>query len=283
MSKNDLFGIDISSWQKGFDLAGAGVDFAICKISEGQKWIDPCFNDFYAAAKCPLGAYVYSHATTEEAAIAEAKKALELLGGRFIRLGVFMDVEEEKQLGLPNLGAIVDAFCNTIRESGYIAGAYGSAGRLWARISPSTFNGLVWAASWFAAPRFACDIWQYSSTTKFDGYNGNVDADRVMSERLKAILDDKPADDLQAPASFSLSLPVLKQGDRGEAVKALQGELIARGYFCGGKRDWRGGERADGIYGNVTAESVRTFQRARGLNDNGIVGQETRAALLGLE
>ena len=60
-------GIDISNYQAGLDLAdarGAGIEFAICKISEGRTYRDRQFDTFYAqAAGCglPLGAYVYSH------------------------------------------------------------------------------------------------------------------------------------------------------------------------------------------------------------------------------
>lgn len=281
-------GIDISSWQRGFPATALNAQaFAILKISEGQSWDDPCFDEFYNAAKIPLGAYVYSHATTEGDAIAEAVHALALLKGRKLPLGVFMDVEEQKQLGLANLAAIVNAFCDAIRQGGYLAGAYGSAGQLWARVDPRTFDGLVWAASWGAEPRFACDIWQYSSETSLDFFNGHVDGDLAMSERMKALISgapepEKPSD--EGTSSFSLNgVPVLQQGDTGDAVKAMQGELLALGYSCGGKKDWRGAEQADGIFGNVTAESVRSFQRSRNLADNGIVGPKTRAALIGLK
>ena len=64
-------GIDISSWQKG--LVSLPVDFAIFKISEGQSWVDPCFDEFYRMATIPVGAYVFSHAVTEDAARLEAK------------------------------------------------------------------------------------------------------------------------------------------------------------------------------------------------------------------
>ena len=282
-------GVDISSWQRGLPASALNQNnFAILKISEGQGWRDPCFDEFYDAATIPLGAYVYSHATSEADAIAEAKYALKLLEGRALPLGVYMDVEESKQLVLDNLAAIVDAFCFAIRQGGYKAGAYGSAGQLWARVSPLTFNGYVWAASWGAEPRFACDIWQYSSDTRLDGYRGPVDGDKAMSERMQALIagqpaPDKPSDDDQA-ATFSINgVPVLQEGDFGDAVKAMQGELLALGYSCGGSKDWRGVEKADGIFGPVTAESVRSYQRARGLNDNGICGPKTRAFLLGVK
>lgn len=303
MTEQDLRGIDISSWQAGISASALNsVDFAILKISEGQSWTDPQFDNFYAAATVPLGAYVYSHATTEDEARAEARKALDLAKGRKLPLGIFIDVEERKQLSLRDsvLTAVVKAFCDTIRAGGYRPGAYGSDGNLWAKVGPSYLGSdvLVWSACWGGQPRVVCDVWQDSDKGRISGYNGNVDTDVCMSERFAALItgknEEKPApapDTPPAPeqpaedekATFSLlGVPVLRKGDTGDAVKAMQGELLALGYSCGGKRFLCGHETADGIFGNVTEESVRSFQRSRNLPDNGIVGPKTRAALLGI-
>ena len=285
-------GVDISSWQKNLDvktLSARGFGFAIAKISEGQSWVDPCFDRFYSEAgsiDLPFGAYVYSHACTEAAARAEAVKALELLRGRPLRLGVWLDVEDAAQLNTPNLGEIVAAFCDEIRKAGYKTGAYGSAGQLWARVSPSNFNGLVWAASWGLQPRFSCDVWQYTDHLTVEGYSGPVDGDYAMSARFEELLlgeEEKPQEADEDGVSFTLTIPVLQYGDFGDDVKALQGELLALGYSCGGKKNWRGAETPDGVFGNVTEESLRSFQRSRNLTDNGIADQETRAALLGIK
>ena len=305
MTISDLHGIDISSWQRGLSASALNsVDFAILKISEGQSWTDPCFDEFYNAAIIPLGAYVFSYATTEAAAIAEAKHALDLIKGRPLPLGVYMDVEAKEQLSLRDsvLTAVVKAFCDTIRAGGYRPGAYGSDGNLWAKVGPAYLGSdvLVWSACWGGQPRVVCDVWQDSDKGRISGYNDNVDTDVCMSERFAALItgknEEKPApaptpDTPPAPeqpaedekATFSLlGVPVLRKGDTGDAVKAMQGELLALGYSCGGKRFLCGHETADGIFGNVTEESVRSFQRSRNLPDNGIVGPKTRAALLGI-
>lgn len=65
---------------------------------------------------------------------------------------------------------------------------------------------------------------------------------------------------------------LLKNGDEGEDVRQLQSNLIRLGYDCG-----RWG--ADGDFGDGTELAVKAFQRDYGLDDDGIVGPRTRAAM----
>ena len=62
----------------------------------------------------------------------------------------------------------------------------------------------------------------------------------------------------------------LKNGDRGQAVKDLQNLLNHLGYSVG---------TVDGIFGSKTTNAVKAFQRAQGLQADGIVGPNTRSAL----
>ena len=67
--------------------------------------------------------------------------------------------------------------------------------------------------------------------------------------------------------------PLLKQNYRGAYVKFLQQLLESRLYPVGG---------IDGIFGSRTAQAVRDFQAANGLTVDGIVGNNTWAALTNL-
>lgn len=279
-------GIDISSWQKGLDPGALDVGFVIAKLAEGGSRADPAFDAFYRAAKVPMGAYVFSYATDSASAREEARHALSLLRARPLPLGVYMDVETPEQLALPKakLCETARAFCDQIREAGYRAGVYGSELGAWSRLEPSALgDALVWVANWSRRPQISCDLWQFSDKARFAPWGGPLDGDEAVSERMRSLIGgaetQPPAQD--GPDRFTLEgVPLLRQGDSGDAVKALQGELIAFGYRCGGRSAGET-EIPDGVFGPRTCEAVTAFQKERALTVDGVAGRETRGALLG--
>ena len=62
----------------------------------------------------------------------------------------------------------------------------------------------------------------------------------------------------------------IKRGSRGELVALVQLMLHEKGYSCGS---------ADGIFGTKTESAVRSYQKAKGLLVDGIVGTNTYAKL----
>ena len=62
----------------------------------------------------------------------------------------------------------------------------------------------------------------------------------------------------------------IKSGSRGELVALVQLMLNEKGYSCGS---------ADGIFGTKTERAVRSYQKAKGLSVDGIVGNNTYAKL----
>lgn len=75
--------------------------------------------------------------------------------------------------------------------------------------------------------------------------------------------------------AFTLELPVLRRGSKGETVKALQAQLIGLGYDCGDCG-------MDGSFGAATERAVKNYQSDHGLSVNGVVGATTRRSMLGL-
>ena len=71
-----------------------------------------------------------------------------------------------------------------------------------------------------------------------------------------------------------MKVKLLKPGCKGEAVRALQILLMGRGYSCGNCG-------ADGVFGNDTHSALCAYQRAKGLEVDGIAGEESMGSLLG--
>jgi hypothetical protein len=72
------------------------------------------------------------------------------------------------------------------------------------------------------------------------------------------------ADDPAATVGAASAEVVLRKGDRGRAVKAVQRKL---------------GVTADGVFGSQTHRAVKRFQKRKNLTVDGIVGPQTRRAM----
>lgn len=70
--------------------------------------------------------------------------------------------------------------------------------------------------------------------------------------------------------AVSITIPILKRGSRGEAVRSLQTMLNAKGASL----------EVDGSFGPATDKALREFQESRDLEIDGSCGAETWTALL---
>lgn len=75
--------------------------------------------------------------------------------------------------------------------------------------------------------------------------------------------------------TYSVQLPLLKKGNEGAAVRALQHLLMGYGYSCGKYG-------ADGEFGKDTEQAAMRFQSDNGLTADGKVGAKTWGKLLGV-
>lgn len=74
-------------------------------------------------------------------------------------------------------------------------------------------------------------------------------------------------------ATMIRGLPILKRGSSGWAVASAQGLLIGHGYSCGP-------DGADGDFGYNTQNAVTHFQTDKGLDADGVCGDQTWTRLL---
>ena len=84
---------------------------------------------------------------------------------------------------------------------------------------------------------------------------------------------EKPVEKPKAAETCTVTLPVIRFGDKGGTVKVMQALLDFHGYPCA-----NGG--ADGIYGNGTKEALKYFQAEKDLDTDAVCGPLTWAALM---
>jgi peptidoglycan hydrolase-like protein with peptidoglycan-binding domain len=96
-----------------------------------------------------------------------------------------------------------------------------------------------------------------------------LDADGIVGP---ATLSKLPPEGIggENPPQRTTAKDTLTVGDRGEAVRVLQEQLIRSGYLQG---------QPNGYFGPYTAEAVKRFQAANYLAASGIAGPTTRARL----
>lgn len=276
-------GIDVSTYQRNVDykkLRAAGVQFVIIRAGFGdvisypnQK--DPMFESHYSAAKSAglhVGAYWYSYATTVAGAKREAQGFLQTIKGKQFDMPVYIDLEERSQFntGRANCSAMVKAFCDTLETANYWAGLYISRSPLQSYITSDVANKYsLWVAEY--ASRCNCgtvDIWQYTSSARYNGYSGNLDADICYKDYPTAI---KAAgkNGYPKPAEKTLDTTGMKQGDKNLGVyelKSMLSVLEAKGKISTHIT-------VDEGFGAGTTAVVNSLLKSWGYKPNGIAGK----------
>ena len=120
-----------------------------------------------------------------------------------------------------------------------------------------------------------------NTLTVIEGNNGNFPNDRVRRREISSGSSlifgyARPKYPVKSSANSSdvnISLPTVRNGDSGNAVKILQLVLVAYEYNIGKYG-------ADGDFGSDTESAVRQFQKNSGISVDGIVGNDTWSELL---
>ena len=188
------FGIDVSrhngeiNWNA---VKASGVDYVIIRCgyrgsATGALIQDQNFTKNIkgaTAAGLKVGIYVFSQAVNEVEAVKEASLAVACAKGYNLTYPIFIDTESSggraDRIDKATRTAVVNAFCQTVVNSGYKAGIYASKTWFEDKLSMGAISGSyrIWLAQYAAAPTYKgkYDMWQYSSKGKISGINGNVD------------------------------------------------------------------------------------------------------------
>ncbi|MCR5671937.1 MAG: hypothetical protein K6G10_13105 [Butyrivibrio sp.] len=191
-------GVDVSKYQGGINwqqAKAAGVKFAMIRVGTTKKGLDEQFvNNINGAnaAGVRTGIYIYSYATTPEAAAAEANQVLAWIAPYSVTFPIAIDIEDSCQKGLNSaqLQAIADTFCAIINANGYEPMVYSYRNWFQGRM-PS-----VSSPKWIAQYSPTCDypgeyaMWQSSSHGKYAGIPGRVDVNHLYVDYFSRIIPE---------------------------------------------------------------------------------------------
>ncbi|MEE6705869.1 GH25 family lysozyme [Weissella confusa] len=193
-----LNGIDISNWQAGINLSAVPADFVIVKATQGTTYVSPEADTQYQGAKSAgrlLGVY---HFATGDGAVEEAKFFLSNVQGYLGEAALFLDWEGAvvtqgvgyakifldyvyQQTGIRPLIYMSKSVTSSYDWSTVCAN-YG----LWvAQYADSNSTGYQ-DAPWTDANGYGSwsgpAIFQYASTGRLSGYDGNLDLDKFYGD-----------------------------------------------------------------------------------------------------
>ena len=244
------YGIDVSRWQKGFDLKRAWNEgFTYCILKAGgadggsnKYYKDGSFEDFYTQARAgawKIGAYYFGCAFSTADAVKEANYFIQYLQGKAIT-HVYYDVEGAMlNQGYTHLTEIIQAFCQTMINAGYACGIYTSESHFNSRFND---NALVLYPHWVArysskAPTLKSialvEIWQYGGSVNYIRdpkiAGTTVDQDQINIEWTdQPTLEVKP---VEIPTETEKSIDQLAN----EVLAGLHGNGIVRRLSLGSK------------------------------------------------
>ena len=190
-------GIDVSSHQGDIDWAAvrsAGVDFALIRLgyrgySQGGLVMDAKFYRNIQGALdngIDVGVYFFSQALNAAEGAEEARFCLNAVRNYNLTYPIIFDWEpyassvnaRTKGLSNYNLTQATVSFCKTVQTAGYQPMVYNNLTYFYLHLDLSQVKSYpFWLAQYNSRPSFyyAFDIWQYSSTGRVSGINGNVD------------------------------------------------------------------------------------------------------------
>lgn len=214
-----LHGIDVSQWQGNIDwqkVKAAGIDYAFIRVGYrgygSAGTLSSSTKDTYydknmqgaISAGIKVGVYIFSQAITKEEAIEEAEYILDYLGTYDVTMPLVMDFEYasdasdggrlyKAKLSKTKATDICMAFCDTIKDAGYIPMVYANKDMLTNHLNASTISEKypIWLANYTTNTTYngTFDFWQYSSAGKVDGISGMVDMNFYYAKDI----DDFPA------------------------------------------------------------------------------------------
>ena len=193
-----LNGIDISNWQAGINLSAVPADFVIIKATQGTTYVSPEADTQYQGAKSAgrlLGVY---HFATGDGAVEEAKFFLSNVKGYLGEAALFLDWEDAvvtqgvgyakafldyvyQQTGIRPLIYMSKSVTNSYDWS-TVSANYGLWVAQYADSNPTGYQDDPWTDAKGYGSWSGPAIFQYASTGRLSGYDGNLDLDKFYGD-----------------------------------------------------------------------------------------------------
>lgn len=211
--KETAQGVDISEHNGDVDWTGIAekFDFAFIRVGyrgygNGTIYEDKTAKKNMKAAQkagIPFGVYFYTQAVDADEAEEEADFVMDIIKHYALALPVIIDFEypaddngyhtgrlADSRLSAEENTEIVNAFCDRVRDKGYIAGIYASSSVFYYDFNVKNIDRdtVLWAADYNDHVTFKIDydIWQYSRTGQTDGVSSKyVDLNYWYSKQQK--------------------------------------------------------------------------------------------------
>jgi peptidoglycan hydrolase-like protein with peptidoglycan-binding domain len=279
--------IDISKYQKteqiNWSVFSKGIDLLIARLQYGSSQ-DSYYQQHIANAKqynIPINSYVFPCFDSVDDAINEAKIAATNHDKDSKVLWVDIESEYDKNMnpkGITKLSKSarlqgIQAYVNELRKNGeQKVGAYiaHNVYEPWGLASIIGIFDAVWIPRYgkndgqqHTKPDYPCDLWQFTSLGKLDGYSGSLDMSVINSNKDITFFSESPTQPTKPPVTNTpTGSPTLHNGDKGNSVKDMQKLLNKYGY----------GLQIDGDFGDKSEKALRDFQSKHGLIVDGICG-----------
>ena len=234
-------GIDVSSWQTGIDWKkiAKSIDFVIIRsgygknISQKDNMFDSHIKGAIAAGIKNIGIYHFSYATNEKNARIEAQVCMDIIKPYKdkINMPIAFDWEYDSRNYCVNNGvtptrSLCDkmalAFGEEVQKNGYKFMLYTNPDYASKYFTLSKYTNL-----WIAQYSSSCsvknaDLWQYTSTGKLSGYNGNLDMNILYNDDLLGKTTGtttKPSSTTKKPAKPTITYKVKTGGKWSKEYK----------------------------------------------------------------
>ena len=276
-------GVDVSFWQKAINwdkVKASGIKFAIIRCGYGDGGVDSYFERNVRECErvgIPWGAYYFSYAESVDEAKRELDNCLKLLKGKKLRYPVYYDLEDEATTGSQSNRTILQmakTFVGGIEKAGYWAGIYANTNWFNTRLTDVWYDKKAkWVAQYNDKNTYKkpYGIWQYTSSGKVNGIDGNTDLNYGYVDYPALIDPKKPNIESQNIGGNDMTRGYFKKGDANEGVYAYKQLLISlkkAKVITQGVDD-------NNIFGDGTLEATKQVQRAAKIEVDGLAGSRT--------